>query len=126
MVETLNNPGIVLGLRMRGVKEWVCADDDVAADKALTKRQRRRLKAVEEERIRAAEARQLQQPPPESEVDFERLVRLLPVLLCSRARRLGGQDWKISLTLNLRPLAVKIDDLRLTLSDRCASARSPV
>ncbi|BDA47226.1 probable protein RRP5 homolog [Coccomyxa sp. Obi] len=48
--------------------------DDVAADRALTKRQRRRLKAEEEERIRAAEARQLQQPLPESEVDFERLV----------------------------------------------------
>ena len=52
----------------------------MAADRALTKRQRRRQKAEEEERVRAAELRQLQQPPPESEVDFERLVRCLPLV----------------------------------------------
>ena len=45
-----------------------------AGEQTLTKRQRRRLKAEEEERVRAAELRQLRQPPPESEVDFEALV----------------------------------------------------
>ena len=56
------------------------AGDDVAGERALTKRQRRRLKAEEEERVRAAELRQLQQLPPESEVDFERLVSQLASL----------------------------------------------
>ena len=41
----------------------------------LTKRQRRRAKQLEEERIRAAEQRQLQQPGPQSVLDYERLVR---------------------------------------------------
>ena len=51
------------------------AEPDQAAAAAPTKRQRRRAKADEEERVRAAELRQLSNPQPQSALDFERLVR---------------------------------------------------
>ena len=41
----------------------------------LTKRQRKRAKQLEEDRIREAEQRQLAQPSPQSVLDHERLVR---------------------------------------------------
>jgi hypothetical protein len=46
-----------------------------AADAGLNKRQRRAAKRAEEERVRAAELRQLRDPAPQSQLDFERLVR---------------------------------------------------
>lgn len=48
--------------------------EDKGKEAPLTKRQRKRLKQAEEERVRAAELRQLNQPAPESAGDFERLV----------------------------------------------------
>ena len=57
------------------------ADEEDDRERPLTKRQRKRAKQAEEERIRAAEQRQLEQPAPQSVLEFERLVRF-PLLLC--------------------------------------------
>ena len=51
-----------------------CADEAGGEVQPLTKRQRKRAKQLEEDRIRAAEQRQLQQPSPQSVLDYERLV----------------------------------------------------
>ena len=52
-----------------------------AEERPLTKRQRKRAKQLEEERIRTAEQRQLSQPAPESALEFERLVCFLTLSL---------------------------------------------
>ena len=52
------------------------ADEQEAEDQPLTKRQRKRAKQLEEERVRTAEQRQLANPAPASALEFERLVRL--------------------------------------------------
>ena len=57
------------------------ADEEDDREHPLTKRQRKRAKESEEERIRAAERRQLEHPAPQSVLEFERLVRS-PLLLC--------------------------------------------
>lgn len=56
------------------------ADEEDDGERPLTKRQRKRAKQAEEERIRAAEQRQLEHPAPQSVLEFERLVRF-PSLL---------------------------------------------
>ena len=68
------------------------AEPDRAAAAAPTKRQRKRAQADEEERVRAAELRQLSNPAPQSALDFERLVRLPSwVLLGLHADRCTGR-----------------------------------
>ena len=52
-----------------------------AEERPLTKRQRKRAKQLQEERIRTAEQRQLSQPAPESALEFERLVCFLTLSL---------------------------------------------
>ena len=57
------------------------AGEQEAEERPLTKRQRKRAKQLEEERIRTAEQRQLSQPAPESALEFERLVCFLTLSL---------------------------------------------
>ena len=53
------------------------AGEQEAEEQPLTKRQRKRAKQLEEERLRMAEQRQLADPAPQSALEFERLVCLL-------------------------------------------------
>lgn len=64
-----------------------CTDEEEQGEQPLTKRQRKRAKQAEEERVRAAEQRQLAHPAPQSTLEFERLVRNTAVLACVQFHR---------------------------------------